>query len=79
MRTHMRRMILRLALVLGSLIAGAVPAFGQLRAELVGSGFVNPTGFIQNPADPTMQVILEQAGRIRVLKSGVLQAAPFSI
>jgi glucose/arabinose dehydrogenase len=65
---------------LAALVAAAVPASsaGQtLSAIQVASGLSNPLGFVQDPSDPTVQVILEQGGRIRVLKNGVLQAADF--
>jgi glucose/arabinose dehydrogenase len=50
-------------------------ASAQLRAALVAGGLQRPTGFVQVPSDPNVQVILEQAGRVRVLKGGVLQDA----
>src|SRR4029453_738943 len=49
----------------------------QLRSELVVSGLTTPVAFVQDPADPSVQVIVQQNGRIRVLKNGVLQSADF--
>jgi glucose/arabinose dehydrogenase len=46
----------------------------QLRAALVVGGLQRPTGFVQVPSEPGTQVILEQAGRVRVLKDGALQS-----
>jgi glucose/arabinose dehydrogenase len=60
-----------------TVLAMAASASGQLRATLVASGFSRPVGFIQDPSDSTVQVVLEQAGRVRVLKNGVLQNEAF--
>jgi glucose/arabinose dehydrogenase len=55
----------------------ATPALAQLRATLVATGFRQPLGLIQDPTDPTVLMVLEQAGRVRALKAGVLQSADF--
>lgn len=60
-----------------SVLLLACSAKAQIRAEVYASGFSAPIGFIQNPADPTVQVVLEQAGRVRILKDGVTQANDF--
>ena len=52
-------------------------ASAQLRAEVVASGLQRPVGFVQDPSDPTIQFILEHAGRIRVMKNGSVQAGTF--
>jgi glucose/arabinose dehydrogenase len=52
-------------------------AAAQLRAEPVASGFTQPVAFVQDPSDPTVQVVVQQDGRIRVLKDGLLQAADY--
>ena len=70
------RAIQRSLLTVGFLLF-SVPSEAQLRSELVVSGLTQPVAFVQNPADPTMQVIVQQNGRVRVLKNGVLQAADF--
>ena len=63
--------------VLALIVALAAPAGAQLRATLVASGFDSPTGFIQHPADPAVQLVLEQDGRIRLLRNGVTDATDF--
>jgi glucose/arabinose dehydrogenase len=63
--------------VLGILAVLVSPAVGQLRATLVAGGFSRPVGFVQNPADPAVQVVLEQAGRVRVVRDGVVQTTDF--
>ena len=55
----------------------ATPAWAQLKATLFASGFSSPVGFIQNPSDPTVQVVLEQGGHVRVIKNGVTQGPDF--
>jgi glucose/arabinose dehydrogenase len=58
-------------------LLAAAPVLAQLKATLVASGFDRPVGFVQNPADPTMQVVVEQGGRVRVLKNGEVAAGDF--
>jgi glucose/arabinose dehydrogenase len=41
------------------------------------SGLSVPIGFVQDPMDPTVQYVVQQAGQIRVIKSGVLQSTDF--
>ena len=68
------------AIALAVVLAAHVTAGGasaQIRAELVASGLTQPVAFVQDPADPTVQVVVQQDARIRVLKDGVLQAADY--
>ncbi len=60
---------------IGTLAALALPrsASAQLHAAAVASGLSQPVAFVQDPADADVQVIVEQGGRVRVLKRGVLQ------
>jgi glucose/arabinose dehydrogenase len=51
-----------------------VPAAdAQLRATLVVDGLSKPVGLVQHPLDPTVQIVLEQAGRARVLRAGRIE------
>jgi hypothetical protein len=59
------------------LVALATSARAQLQGQLVVSGLSSPLGFVQNPADPSMQVIVEQGGRLRVLLNGTLLPTDF--
>ena len=63
----------RVALWAAILLATAAPAAAQLQVQLVASGFNAPIAFVQDPSDPTVQVVVEQAGRVRVLRNGVVQ------
>lgn len=55
----------------------ASDAAGQLKATLFASGFSSPVGFVQDPSDPTVQIVIEQTGKLRVIKSGVVQSTAF--
>ncbi len=63
--------------VLAAALAVPAAAGAQIRAELVAAGFTQPLGFVQDPSDPTVQVVIQQDGRVRALKSGVVQAADY--
>ena len=52
-------------------------ASAQLRPELYVSGLSQPTGFVQDPSQSNVQMVVEQAGRIRVIQNGVLLDEPF--
>jgi glucose/arabinose dehydrogenase len=52
-------------------------AVAQLRAVTYVSGLSSPLAFVQDPADATIQYVLQQGGRIRLIRSGVLQTTPF--
>src|SRR5262245_10511508 len=69
---HVRKWLL--LIVFGFL---AAPAFAQLRATTVVTGLTNPVAFVQDPSDPAIQYIVEQAGRVRVLRNGTLQSTDF--
>jgi len=69
----------RLTGCLYAILVFGVPltAHAQMRAVPHASGFSQPLGFVQDPTDRTVQFVLEQRGRIRVVRSGVLQPADF--
>jgi glucose/arabinose dehydrogenase len=48
-----------------------------LRTSVYASGFNQPLAIVQDPTDRSVQVVLEQVGRIRVVRAGVLLPAPF--
>jgi glucose/arabinose dehydrogenase len=49
----------------------------ELRAHVYASGFSSPVAFVQDPTDRSVQYVVEQAGRIRVVRSGAVLAADF--
>ena len=62
----------------GLVTAAAVcQAAAQLRIIPYATGFVQPVNFVQDPSDPTVQVVVEQRGLVWALKNGVTQATPF--
>ena len=56
---------------------GASPAAAQLSSELVVSGLSSPVAVVQDPTQPGVQFIVEQGGRIRVVRDGQLEAVDF--
>ena len=65
-------------LVAAVLLPAAAEA--QLFSRVYVSGLNQPLAFIQDPSDPTVQYIVEQPGRIKVVKNGVLRSpSSFSI
>jgi len=52
-------------------------ASAQLRARPFVSGLSAPVAFVQDPSDPAVQFVVEQAGPVRVIRNGELLAAPF--
>jgi glucose/arabinose dehydrogenase len=55
----------------------ATPAFAQLRAAPVASGLSRPVGFVVHPADASAFIVIEQAGRARVVRNGQIQTPDF--
>src|SRR5258706_8351146 len=57
------------------LVAGASADLGaQLRLRAQSSGFSFPIAVVQDPADRSVQLVVEQLGRIRVVRGGVVGA-----
>jgi len=70
----------RFVVVLSWLAAAQViasPVQAQLRATLVVNGLNRPVGFVQHPTDASVQLVIEQGGRVRVLRAGQLQSPDF--
>jgi glucose/arabinose dehydrogenase len=66
------------ALLIAFLLAGvASDALAQLRVRVHASGFSQPVAFVQDPTDPAVQFVVEQAGRIRALRNGIVQSSDF--
>lgn len=65
--------------VAGLLLALGIPApaAADLAAITYVSGLKSPVGLVQDPSDPTVQYVIEQAGRMIVIRSGQRQATPF--
>jgi glucose/arabinose dehydrogenase len=65
-----------LVAVLAPLPAGAQDAT-HLRATVFVTGLSSPVAFVQDPTQPNVQFVVEQGGRIRIVRNGQLLAASF--
>ena len=65
------------SLVLLATACTVTPAFAQLTHQTIVTGLENPLSFAQDPFQPNVQLVIEKAGRIRVIHSGVLRDEPF--
>ena len=54
-----------------------VDLHAQLRARVHASGFASPIAFAQDPADRAVQFVVQQGGRIRVIRAGTVLPADF--
>ena len=52
-------------------------AQSRLRLQVYASGFTAPVAFVQDPLDRSVQFVVEQAGRIRVVRNGTVQPGDF--
>ena len=50
----------------------AAPASAQLRSTVYVSGLSNPVAFVQDPSNATLQYVVEQGGRIKVVQNGTV-------
>ena len=57
-------------------LAGA-DLHAQLRARVHASGFTQPLAFVQDPADRNVQLVVQQNGRIRVLRGTTVLPSDF--
>ena len=62
---------------LTALLTGGTPASAQIRLDTYVTGLSSPLEFVQDPANASVQYVVEQGGRIRVIQNGVLQTTPF--
>jgi len=69
----MRTLLAALAL----LAIGITDAAAQLRTRVHASGFTQPIAIVQDPADAAVQFVVEQRGRVRVVRDGILQSVDF--
>ena len=68
------------AFVIASVCSAALRLAAQtpLRLRVVASGFTSPVAFVQDPADRSVQFVVEQGGRIRVVRDGTASPTPTS-
>ena len=58
-------------------VVRAQSSLPALAVTVVATGLTLPLAFIQDPSDPRVQFIVEQLGRVRILRDGVLLADDF--
>jgi glucose/arabinose dehydrogenase len=71
------RRLFRLAIAIACASVATVHAQDRLRTRVYASGFTLPLAFVQDPSDRTIQYVVEQGGRIRVIRSGTVLATDF--
>jgi len=64
-------------LLLLSVVSRPALAQGPLKSTVYASGLSVPVAFVQDPGDRTVQLVVEQSGRIKAIKNGVVQTTPF--
>jgi glucose/arabinose dehydrogenase len=72
-----RRRAILSATALVALTIALVVTQGRLRVRTYASGFSSPLAFVQDPLDRNVQFVVEQAGRIRTVRSGTALATNF--
>ena len=50
----------------------AAPALAQLRGDLIVQGVSQAIAFVQDPSDPSIQIVAQQNGHVRVVRNGSL-------
>lgn len=69
---------LRAITIAGILACGmAADLRAQLRARVYASGFATPVAFVQDPTDRQVQFVVQQDGRIRVLRAAAVLSTDF--
>ena len=53
------------------------PAHAQLQSQLLVTGLQSPVAFVQDPTDRNVQLVVQQAGRIRVVRDGAIAGNDF--
>ena len=72
----------RYAVFVGLVVAAAItgqPVAAQtaLKSRVHATGLNSPVAFVQDPTNNAVQFVVEQAGRIRVILNGAVQATSF--
>jgi glucose/arabinose dehydrogenase len=68
-----------ITLVVLTVFACAITLLAQarLRTRVYATGFSSPIAFVQDPLDRSVQFVVEQGGRIRAVRSGIVLANDF--
>ncbi len=73
----LRRAGLRTIACCAAFFAFAQPADAQLQGQVYASGFQSPIALVQDPTDRAVQFVVQQTGRIRVVRSGTVLPIDF--
>lgn len=73
--TEVHRLTAIVAIVLSPLLTSH--AYAQLATRVHASGFSAPVAFAQDPTSANIQYVVEQAGRIRVIRDGAVLGTDF--
>ena len=71
---------MRVSSLCGVVVAALVfplDVHAQLRAQVYASGFASPVAFVQDPTDRGVQFVVQQSGRIRVVRNGAVLSSDF--
>lgn len=68
---------MRTSICVALLVLHTSSVAAQVRTTVYASGFVQPLAIVQDPTNPTIQFVLEQRGRIRVVQSGSVLSTDF--
>jgi glucose/arabinose dehydrogenase len=68
---------MRSVLVFALWSSSVSPSFAQLQGQVYATGFQSPVAFVQDPTDRAVQLVVQQGGRIRVVRSGVVLPVDF--
>jgi hypothetical protein len=60
-----------------AIVAGTAAQQPQLRLRLQASGFANPVAFVQDPADRSVQFVVQQDGHVRVVRGATVLGPDF--
>ena len=68
---------MRLAAAVCAVFLFVAPARAQLQGQVYASGLQSPVAFVQDPTDRSVQFVVQQGGRIRVVRSGTVLGNDF--
>jgi glucose/arabinose dehydrogenase len=77
MRTRLSLAVAGFSAFVFTAVAPLYAALGDLRLFEFARGFSAPLAFVQDPANPAVQFVAEQGGRIRVIVAGQVQTTDF--
>src|SRR4051812_35195115 len=71
------RNAMRAAIIMAIAIGGDAQVHAQLRVRVHASGLSLPIAIVQDPLDRAVQFVVQQTGRIRVVRGGAVLPADF--